>query len=127
MLLILGLLDLFWSLKNEHIQWNVLNLLQHFVIVEFMHKSDVDHILNASSYISKKEVVPVRSPFLWFRAQKKTMQPTLSSSQTCQVEMNGNSTPTAAELRNWLQGAESVSPNAHLNCSYFQAHGRVRY
>lgn len=107
------------------IQWTVLTLLQHFVLVEFMHKSDVDHILNASSYINKKEVVPVRSPFLWFRAPKKSLQQTLNSSQPpCLMEMNRNNTPTAAELRNWMQGADSVSLKSHLNCSYFRAHGR---
>jgi len=75
-----------------------------------MHKSSVDHILNGSSYINKKDVVPVRSPFLWFRTPKKTVRPTLSSSQPpCPVEMNGNCMATAAELRNWMQEAESVS------------------
>ena len=86
------------------------NLLQHFFVVEFMHKSSVDHILNASSYVNKKDVVPVRSPFLWFRTPKKTVQPTLSSSQPpCLMAMNGNSMPTAPELRNCMQEAESVS------------------
>jgi hypothetical protein len=76
-----------------------------------MYKSSVDHILNGSSYVNKKDVVPVRSPFLWFRTPKKTVQPTLSSSQPpCPVEMNGKCMPTAEELRNWVQEAESVSP-----------------
>ena len=75
-----------------------------------MHKPSVDRILNASSYVNKKDVVPVRSPFLWFRTPKKTVQPTPSSSQPpCLMEMKGNCMPTAAELRNWMQEAESVS------------------
>jgi hypothetical protein len=81
-------------------------------VVEFTYKSDVDHILNVSSYVNKKEVIPVRSPFLWFRAPKKALHQKHSSSQLPSlVETNGNSTPTPVELRILMQGAESVSLN----------------
>lgn len=85
-------------------------MLQHFVVVEFTHKSGVDRILNVSSYVNKTEVIPVWSPFLWFRAPKKDLQPKHSASQPPSlVEMNGNNTPTPVELRGLMQGAESVS------------------
>lgn len=85
-------------------------MLQHFVVVEFRHKSSVDHILSVSCYVNKTEVIPVWSPFLWFRAPKKALQPKDSASQPPSlVETNGNSTPTPAELKSWMQAAESVS------------------
>jgi hypothetical protein len=86
--------------------------------VEFTHKFDVDHILNGSSHINKKEVMPVRSPFLWFRAPNKALQPKDTSSQPpTLVEINGNKTLTPAELRSWIQGAESVSYESYFNYS----------
>jgi hypothetical protein len=107
---ILLLLKLPWNLKDGHIQLDLFTVLQHFVVVEFTHKSGVDNILNVSSYINKAEVIPVWSPFLWFRASKKDLQPKYSSPQPPSlVETNGNSTPTPVELRSLMQGAESVS------------------
>jgi hypothetical protein len=101
-----------------HIKLHLFTVLQHFVVVEFTHKSDVDHILNVSSHINKKEVIPVRSPFLWFRAPKTDLQPKHSLSQpSTLVEVDGNNLPTAAELRSWMQGAESVSHEPHFNSS----------
>ncbi|XP_023716814.1 poly(A) RNA polymerase, mitochondrial-like [Cryptotermes secundus] len=82
----------------------------HFVVVEFTHRSSVDHILSVSCYVNKTEVIPVWSPFLWFRAPKKALQPKGSASQLPSlVETNGNSTPTPVELKSWMQAAESFS------------------
>ncbi|XP_021941400.1 poly(A) RNA polymerase, mitochondrial isoform X1 [Zootermopsis nevadensis] len=82
----------------------------HFVLVEFTHKANVDHILKCSSHVNRKEVIPVRSPFLWFRAPNKPLQPNHTSSEPpTPVEINGNNIPAPAELRNWIQAAESFS------------------
>jgi hypothetical protein len=99
-----------FTLKPGHIQLDLFTVLQHFVVVEFTHKSSVDHVLSVSSYVNKTEVIPVWSPFLWFRAPKKALQPKHSASQPPSLaETNGNSTPTPVELRSLMQGAESVS------------------
>lgn len=42
----------------------------HFVIVEMKDSHITQRILNKCGHLDKSQVVPVRSPFLWFRANK---------------------------------------------------------
>ncbi|XP_069703599.1 poly(A) RNA polymerase, mitochondrial isoform X1 [Periplaneta americana] len=75
----------------------------HFVVVEFEDSAHVHNILNVSGHINK-EVVPVQSPFLWFRAPKKASQSKQDFSPQAHVEA-----PSTEELQNWMNAAQSLS------------------
>ncbi|KAJ9580650.1 hypothetical protein L9F63_024173, partial [Diploptera punctata] len=82
----------------------------HCVLVEFHHKSDVDHILESSQHNGNGDIVPVRCPFMWFRAPKKSAQTKKSATRSqINIATNGITMASHSEIRSCLQAAESLS------------------
>ncbi|XP_067003931.2 poly(A) RNA polymerase, mitochondrial isoform X2 [Anabrus simplex] len=85
----------------------------HFVLVEFVDETDVRNILKECVHIHGNQVVPVHSPFLWFRAadkiRSKEMVRKINDDLTTVIKVNNNSEPLKESLYNWLLEAESLS------------------
>nr|CAD7392082.1 unnamed protein product [Timema cristinae] len=97
------------------------NPLKHFVVVEFAKEDDVKSILSASGHVNISQVIPVHSPFLWFRAKEKSRKKgaQLNDEQTMPlIVSSGNTSPTQDELRLSMLSAESLSEQMNiLYCS----------
>nr|CAD7395249.1 unnamed protein product [Timema poppensis] len=93
----------------------------HFVVVEFAKEDDVKTILSASGHVNNSQVIPVHSPFLWFRAKEKSRKKgaQLNDEQTMSLMVSsGNTSPTQDELRLSMLSAESLSEQMNiLYCS----------
>ena len=78
--------------------------------MEFAHKSDLELILDRSEHVTKKsDIVPVHSPFLWFRAHKKSAKLKLKPTKTdITVHTNGLASASQSDIKTSLQAAESV-------------------
>ncbi|CAG2057787.1 unnamed protein product [Timema podura] len=108
-------------LKNRRDEARRSILVQHFVVVEFAKEDDVKTILSASGHVNISQVIPVHSPFLWFRAKEKSRKKgaQLNDEQTMPLMVSsGNTSPTQDELRLSMLSAESLSEQMNiLYCS----------
>lgn len=81
----------------------------HFVLVEMKDPHITQKILGKCGHLDKSQVVPVRSPFLWFRANK-------SKSKTVEVEFDRSKCnshnlfpPSEEEVKESLASCQSIS------------------
>ncbi|KAK7794408.1 hypothetical protein R5R35_010389 [Gryllus longicercus] len=86
----------------------------HYVIVEFGKEEDVYNVLHNSGHLDTNQIVPVRSPFLWFRIGRGKMKMETPLSKIPLLEIDGNNSPSNDDLYSWLHAAESVSDQMRI-------------
>ncbi|XP_063226364.1 poly(A) RNA polymerase, mitochondrial isoform X2 [Bacillus rossius redtenbacheri] len=99
------------SVKGLHHYTTADPAKQHFVVVEFLHTDAVRQAMLASCHVDPSQVIPVQSPFLWFRAKERPRRKgSPPSTETVPlVETNGNSPLPPAKLRDDILATSSIS------------------
>lgn len=81
--------------------------------MEFEREDEVRNILTECTHVKNNQVVPVRSPLLWFRAADRNKGKKLAALQynpsVTLVKQYGNTSPSHDELRTLMLRAGSVS------------------
>lgn len=83
----------------------------HFVLVEFLNEEGVKSVLSSCAHLDPTQVVPVHSPFLWFRAQEKKSKLQKRADDNTKLPLNYKQTdlPSVSELYDLLIQAEHIS------------------
>lgn len=87
------------------------NSSAHFVLVEFSNDEGLKSVLSSCTHLDPTQVVPVQSPFLWFRAQEKKIRLEKKADDNTKIPINYKQTdlPPNNELYNLLIQAEHIS------------------
>uniref|UniRef100_A0A1B6CKY0 PAP-associated domain-containing protein n=1 Tax=Clastoptera arizonana TaxID=38151 RepID=A0A1B6CKY0_9HEMI len=81
----------------------------HFTLIEFPEASCVDKVLQECGHIDLSRVIPVRSPFLWFRSGMKNTSTNIRNNKSSVNCKKGKTKPRNNELIEWLMQAETIS------------------
>lgn len=83
----------------------------HFVLVEFSNEEGVKSVLSSCAHLDPTQVVPVQSPFLWFRAQEKKSKLQKKAHDNTKIPINYQQTdlPSNNELNILLTQTEHIS------------------
>lgn len=83
----------------------------HFVLVEFSNEEGVKSVLSSCAHLDATQVVPVQSPFLWFRAQEKKSKLQKKAHDNTKIPIYYKQTdlPSNNELYDLLMQAENIS------------------
>ncbi|CAD7086738.1 unnamed protein product [Hermetia illucens] len=81
----------------------------HYILVEFQTESSAEAAMSSSCFNEDLSGVPIRSPFLWFRAGKKKGSPAKSASpKTSLSSLDGIHTIPNNELDDLLMASQDV-------------------
>lgn len=82
----------------------------HFVIVEMKDPQVTQKMLTKCGHLDKSQVIPVRSPFLWFRANKNKSLPTGESEYgKINYESHNIFPPSEEQVKEQLMSCPSIS------------------
>uniref|UniRef100_A0A1I8PNX8 Poly(A) RNA polymerase, mitochondrial n=1 Tax=Stomoxys calcitrans TaxID=35570 RepID=A0A1I8PNX8_STOCA len=90
--------------------------IQHYILLEYENAQQASAAIDSSAYNEDLTGVPVRSPFLWFRATgRKTVQrDTVSGTKTNLSILDGNRIMETETLDSMLKGAENIEQQISL-------------
>lgn len=83
----------------------------NFILVEFQDATDAQTALRHSSHSTKECIIPVQSPFLWFRSGMKESCP---KSNIPELQIQPTSVPTNAQLLDLFSNSASLSEDILL-------------